>query len=84
MAWYKWNINLTRNPPYDSPYLRTDQLAGPILPLAFANLLWVLYTIQVFTGRDLTLEYELGSHPNFYKHALLFVDLETLGTFIKS
>ncbi len=47
MAWYKFNINLTRNPPYDSPYLRTDQLAGPILPLAFANLLWVLYTTQV-------------------------------------
>ncbi len=43
MPWYKYNIDLTKNPPYDSPHLNTAQLSGPILPLSFANVLWILY-----------------------------------------
>jgi hypothetical protein len=46
MPWYKYNVDLTKNTPYDSPHLNTAQLSGPILPLSFANIMWILYTTQ--------------------------------------
>jgi len=46
MAWYKFNVDLTKNTAYDSPHLNTAQLSGPILPLSFANMMWILYTAQ--------------------------------------
>jgi len=46
MPWYKYNLDLTKNTAYDSAHLNPAQLTGPVLPLAFANFLWILYTLH--------------------------------------
>ena len=43
---YRYNINFTKNSSFDSPFLKTGQLAGPVLPLAFANAMWMLYALH--------------------------------------
>ena len=46
MTWNKYNLDLTKNPPCDSPHLNAAQLLGPILPLVSAALFFMLYVTQ--------------------------------------
>ena len=43
MTWNRYNLDLTKNPPCDSPHLNAGQLLGPILPLVSAALFFMLY-----------------------------------------